>query len=123
MTRVYQNLIAGGWVDSTSDKTFVNVNPANTGDVVGLFQDSTAEDAGAAIAAARKARAEWRAWGAPRRGEILARAARIIERDIDRIAEGLTREEGKTLAEAKGETAHAVWLKFDKSFTESLLLP
>ena len=108
MTETYQNLIDGRWTDSASGETFANVNPADTGDIAGLFQDSTTTDVEAAIAAAQGARAEWRALGAPRRGELLARTARLIERDLEKIAAGLTREEGKTLPEARGETARAV---------------
>lgn len=108
MSETYQNFIDGAWVSSGSGEVFANINPANTDDVVGNFQSSTTADTKAAIAAAEKARAGWRAISAPKRGEILARTARIIERDLDSIAAGLTREEGKTLAEAKGETARAV---------------
>lgn len=108
MAKTYQNYIAGQWVDSSSGKTFANVNPANSEDVVGYFQDSTIADVRAAITAAKEAQGQWRALSAPKRGEILARTARIIERDLDTIAEGLTREEGKTLGEARGETTRAV---------------
>ena len=108
MPETYQNLIGGKWVDSNSGETFADINPADTDDIVGLFPASTAEDTRAAVAAAAAARSEWRAISAPRRGEYLAAAARIIERDLDSIAEGLTREEGKTLPESKGETARAV---------------
>ncbi len=108
MTDIYQNLINGEWVDSVSGETFTNINPADRDDVVGDFQDSTVADIEAAVAAAQQARAGWRALGAPRRGEILARAARLIDRDLEKIAAGLTREEGKTLPEARGETARAV---------------
>jgi len=108
MTDTFQNFIGGQWVDSASGVTFTDVNPADTDDIVGYFQASTAEDAQAAIAAAEAARAEWRATSAPKRGEFLARAARLIEADAGRIAGELTREEGKTIGEAKGETARAV---------------
>ncbi|RJQ45204.1 MAG: aldehyde dehydrogenase family protein [Gaiellales bacterium] len=108
MPETFQNLIGGKWVDSASGETYANVNPADTDDVVGHFQSSTVEDVRAAIAAAGEARAEWKAMGAPRRGFILSKAARIIERDLEKIAEGLTREEGKTLVEARGETARGV---------------
>ncbi|MHB1413494.1 MAG: aldehyde dehydrogenase family protein [Thermoleophilia bacterium] len=108
MTDLYQNLIDGKWIDSGSGETFTNINPADRDDIVGNFQDSTVADIEAAVAAAQQARSGWRALGAPRRGEILARAARLIERDLEKIAAGLTREEGKTLLEARGETARAV---------------
>ena len=108
MPEIYQNLIGGRWVDSASGETFADVNPADTGDIVGNFQSSSAEDASAAIAAATEAAAGWRAVSPPKRGEYLAAVARIIERDLESIAEGLTREEGKTLPESRGETARAV---------------
>ncbi|MCL5882958.1 MAG: aldehyde dehydrogenase family protein, partial [Actinobacteria bacterium] len=108
MTETFRNYIGGEWVDSVSGETFADINPADTSDNVGNFQASTAEDARAAIAAAEEARSGWRAMTPPARGEILARAARIIEADLGRIAEELTREEGKTIGEAKGETARAV---------------
>jgi aldehyde dehydrogenase (NAD+) len=108
MTETFQNFIGGKWVDSASGQTFANLNPADTTDAVGHFQASNADDARAAIAAAESARAAWRAVSAPKRGEILARAAHLIEADLDRIAGELTREEGKTLLEARGETARAV---------------
>ena len=108
MTETFRNYIGGNWVDSVSGETFADLNPADTSDNVGNFQASTAEDARAAIAAAEDARSRWRAMSPPARGEILARAARVIEADLGRIAGELTREEGKTIGEAKGETARAV---------------
>ena len=108
MTETYRNYIGGKWVDSVSGETFADLNPADTGDSVGNFQASTAEDTRAAIAAAEEARPAWRAMSPPARGEILARTARILENDLDRIAGELTREEGKTIGEARGETARAV---------------
>lgn len=108
MTETFLNYIGGEWVAALSGETYADVNPADTDDIVGYFQSSGVEDVRAAIAAAEEARATWRAMPAPKRGEFLARAARIIERDLDRIAEGLTREEGKTLVEAMGETSRAV---------------
>jgi len=108
MPETFQNFIAGQWVDAASGETYANVNPANTDDIVGMFQASGLDDVRRAIDAAAAARAEWRATTPPKRGDILSRAARIIERDLESIATGLTREEGKTLIEARGETARAV---------------
>ncbi len=108
MTETYQNFIGGKWTAAAAGETYADINPADTTETVGVFPSSGPEDARAAVAAAAAARAEWKALGAPRRGEILSRAARIIERDAESIAEGLTREEGKTLTEARGETARAV---------------
>ncbi len=51
-TREYANYVDGKWVKSGSGKTFENRNPANQDDLVGLFQDSNADDLNAAVEAA-----------------------------------------------------------------------
>jgi aldehyde dehydrogenase (NAD+) len=108
MSEVYRNYIAGQWVDSKSGKTFPNTNPANTTEIVGHFQASGAEDAHAACEAAAKAQPAWSAVPAPRRGEYLFKAAEILESRLAKISEEMTREEGKTLPEAKGEVKRAI---------------
>ena len=54
-TREYSNYVDGQWVKSKSGKLFENRNPANQDDLVGLFQESTADDVNAAVDAAQKA--------------------------------------------------------------------
>jgi len=108
MPQVYRNFIAGKWVECGSKKTFPNVNPANTDEVLGLFQASGAEEAKAACDAAAKAQPAWAALPAPRRGEYLYKAAELLESRLDQVAEDMTREEGKTLPEAKGEVKRAI---------------
>ena len=108
MTEIYRNYIAGQWVESKSGKTFPNTNPANTTEIVGHFQASGAEDALAACEAAAKAQSAWSAAPAPRRGEYLFKAAELLESRLAKISEEMTREEGKTLPEAKGEVKRAI---------------
>ncbi|PYV14894.1 MAG: aldehyde dehydrogenase family protein [Acidobacteria bacterium] len=108
MAEVFKNYIGGQWVAARSEKTFPNVNPANTGEVVGHFQVSGAEDVEAACEAAAQAQPAWAALPAPRRGEFLFRAAEILESRLANLGEEMTREEGKTLAEAKGEVKRAI---------------
>jgi len=72
---VYHNFIDGLWVPSLSGELFENRNPANTDDLIGVFQKSTAEDVDRAIEAARRAYERWRLVPAPRRAELLFRAA------------------------------------------------
>ena len=108
MPQVYKNFIAGKWVECGSKKTFANVNPANTDEILGLFQASGAEEATAACDAAAKAQPAWAALPAPRRGEYLFKAAELLESRLDKAAEDMTREEGKTLPEAKGEVKRAI---------------
>jgi aldehyde dehydrogenase (NAD+) len=60
-----------------------------------------------AVSAAANAQSSWQTTPAPERGEILARAAAILEQRADEVATDLTREEGKTIREARGEVARA----------------
>src|SRR3989475_205122 len=108
MAETFLNYIAGQWAECKSKKTFANVNPANTDEVVGLFQASGPEDVRAAFDAAVKAQPAWAALPAPRRGEYLFKAAEILESRLAKLAEEMTREEGKTLAESKGEVKRAI---------------
>lgn len=108
MPQTYRNLIGGKWVECGSKKTFPNVNPANTDEVLGLFQASGAEEAKAACDTAAKAQPAWAALPAPRRGEYLFKAAELLESRLDKLAEDMTREEGKTLPEAAGEVKRAI---------------
>jgi len=108
MPEVYRNYIAGQWVECKSKKTVPNINPADTDETVGLFQSSAAEDAQAACDAAAKAQPAWAGLPAPRRGEFLFKAAEILESRLDKLAEDMTREEGKPLPEAKGEVKRAI---------------
>ena len=108
MSCQYFNFIGGQWLPSRTQRTFPNVNPANTDEVVGLFQASGAEDVNAAFAAAANAQMAWAALPAPRRGEYLFKAAEILESQLTSAATDMTREEGKTLPEATGEVKRAI---------------
>ena len=104
----FKNLIGGEWTASHTGATFETRNPADTDEVVGVFQKSDAEDARQAIEAAKAAQPAWAAIPAPKRGEILHRAAAILESRADQVAREMTREEGKTLPEARGEVGRAI---------------
>jgi aldehyde dehydrogenase (NAD+) len=108
MPDVYRNCIAGQWVECKTKKTFPNVNPANTEETVGLFQASGPDDIQEACEAAAKAQPAWAALPAPLRGEFLYKAAEIMESRLQKLSEEMTREEGKTLPEAKGEVKRAI---------------
>lgn len=108
MPEVFLNYIAGQWIKSESSETFSNINPADRDDVVGLFQSSSKEDAEEACVAAANAQAKWSSLPAPLRGEFLFKAAEILGSQGDKIAEEMTREEGKTLPEAKAEMKRAI---------------
>ncbi|GIX07097.1 MAG: aldehyde dehydrogenase [Candidatus Poribacteria bacterium] len=110
MTQEYLNYINGEWVPARSGRTFENINPADTSDIVGVHPESDREDTIAAIEAAEAAFAEWSRWEPPRRGKILFKAAQILESRAEEVGRLLTREEGKTLKEGIGETLRTVEL-------------
>ncbi|HYK20612.1 MAG TPA: aldehyde dehydrogenase family protein [Pyrinomonadaceae bacterium] len=105
--KTYKNLIGGEWVQSSSGKTFSSVNPADTSDVLGYFQQATLQETQQAIEAARRAQPVWAQAPPGKRAEILDRAARLIEERTSELAEVLTREEGKTLRESTAEVKRA----------------
>lgn len=107
-TKLYHNLIGGKWVPARKTQTFLNVNPANTGDIVGEFQSSAAEDIDAAVAAAKAAFASWRLVPAPKRAEILYRTGELLAQRKEQYAQDMTREMGKVLNETRGDVQEAI---------------
>src|SRR5512146_3274584 len=106
--KIYKNLIDGEWVEATTGETFENINPADTRDVVGVFQKSGKEDVEAAVDAARRAFARWRLVPAPRRAEILYLAAQMLMERKEQSAQDMTREMGKILKETRGDVQEAI---------------
>jgi alpha-ketoglutaric semialdehyde dehydrogenase len=107
-TRVFKNFIDGEWVESSTGETFENRNPADTRDLVGIFQKSNRADVNAAVDAAKRAFAKWRLVPAPRRAEIVFRAAEILIERKEDYARDMTREMGKVLAETRGDVQEAI---------------
>jgi alpha-ketoglutaric semialdehyde dehydrogenase len=104
----YRNFINGKWVESASTRTAPNINPANTDDVLGTVRQATRDEARTAVEAAANAFRDWRATPAPTRGRIVAKAARLLEENKEEVAQLLTREEGKTIAESRGELQRSI---------------
>ncbi|HWL13217.1 MAG TPA: alpha-ketoglutaric semialdehyde dehydrogenase GucD, partial [Ureibacillus sp.] len=104
----FKNYINNEWVESDSTKLLESISPMNKNEVVGQVQNSTQEDLEKAVQTAHKAHENWRKIGQHERGQFLFKVANILESRIDDIAETMTREMGKTLPEAKGETARGV---------------
>lgn len=107
-TPAHGNFIGGRWVPAASGRTTENRNPADQDDLIGTFADSGAEDVEKAVAAAREAFPRWRALPAPKRGEILYRAAEILVKRKEEFARDATREMGKVLAETRGDVQEAI---------------
>jgi acyl-CoA reductase-like NAD-dependent aldehyde dehydrogenase len=99
----FKNLIDGQWSPSRSGEHFDDLNPADTGDIVGRFPASSAGDAEAAVCAAASAFAGWKKTPISTRAKILNRAADHLEATVDRFAAELTREQGKALNLSKDE--------------------
>ena len=110
---VFKNFVEGEWVESLAGRQFDNVNPADTGDIVGRFQASSAQDARAAVTAASSAFDAWKRTPISKRANILNRAAEHLETHAAKLAEEMTREQGKPLSQAKDEILRsAQTLKF-----------
>src|SRR5438093_2202911 len=106
-TKTFQNYVGGEWCDAASGETFESVNPA-TGDTIGTFPRSSAEDVDRAVAAAKEAYEDWRLVPAPKRGEILYRFANLLMEEKDDLTDLMAREMGKVKAEAGGDVQEAI---------------
>jgi succinate-semialdehyde dehydrogenase/glutarate-semialdehyde dehydrogenase len=101
-----QLLIGGQWVSARSGERFDVTNPA-TGEPVGSVPDADASDVAAAIDAAADALEGWKGLPARERARLLRRSADTIRERLEEIAAVMTAEQGKPLAEAKGEVEYA----------------
>jgi acyl-CoA reductase-like NAD-dependent aldehyde dehydrogenase len=107
-TKVYKNFVDGEWVEASTGQTFENRNPADSRDVIGIFQRSGKADVEAAVGAAKQAFAKWRLIPAPRRAEVIYRAAEMLMERKEDYARDMTREMGKILKETRGDVQEAV---------------
>lgn len=112
MPEVVKNYIAGVWCDAEDGKRFDSRNPAEIQETVATAPLSGRGDVDRAVAAARTALPNWRLLPAPRRGEILFRAAELIAKHKDRLGILVTREMGKVLAEGLGDVQEAIDIGF-----------
>ncbi|MCC7362104.1 MAG: aldehyde dehydrogenase family protein [Anaerolineales bacterium] len=102
--------VNGKWYHPNSERLVRNINPADTGDVIAEFPEAGADDVAAALAAAAAAWPGWRATPGPERGRVLWRAADLARQRLEEIATTMTREEGKTLKESRGEVLKGISL-------------
>ena len=100
-----RSCIAGEWIDGR--EIVLDLNPSRPDDVIAEVALADAAVARDAVAAAAAAFDGWRRTPPPQRGEILRRAGDLLDRRADEVGHGLAREEGKTVAEAVGETRRA----------------
>ena len=104
----HKNYIGGKWVESVTGKTYPVHNPAHTDQVVGEFQTSGVEDTLTAVAAAKEGLVTWTNTPAPARANIIYKALEILGRRAEELAETITIEEGKPIADARGEVKRAM---------------
>jgi succinate-semialdehyde dehydrogenase / glutarate-semialdehyde dehydrogenase len=98
-------LIGGEWRQAASNEEIDVVNPA-TEEVVGSVPSAATADVELAVATAKRAFPEWAATDVEQRAHVLARAASLIEEHAADLAALLTSEQGKPIAEARGEVTH-----------------
>jgi succinate-semialdehyde dehydrogenase/glutarate-semialdehyde dehydrogenase len=101
------DLYVGGIWQSASDGARFDVQDPATGDVIASVASGTVDDALAAVTAAHDALQTWRDTAPRQRAEILRTAFEMMTERSTEIAELIVRENGKTLADARGETAYA----------------
>jgi acyl-CoA reductase-like NAD-dependent aldehyde dehydrogenase len=102
------NFIDGRWESSETGRWFERYDPADQSQLIGRAPDSSRQDARRAIEAAARQAQLWQEWTAPKRGKLLYDWLAWIDARRDRLAELLTREEGKTLTESRGELERAI---------------
>ena len=103
----YCKLYINGWVDSTSGETFKSVNPA-TEEVIAVLQKGNKEDVDKAVDVAEETFDSWSETPAPKRGQILLKAAQLLKENKERLAKLETMEMGKVLAESRGDVQEAI---------------
>jgi alpha-ketoglutaric semialdehyde dehydrogenase len=106
--REFKNFINGEWVAPRSGQFHELGNPANADEVIGQFPLSSQSDVEAAVSAARDAYKKWRLVPAPKRAEILFRAAELLVKRKEEFSRDMTREMGKVLAETRGDVQEAI---------------
>ncbi len=95
--------IDGAWKPAASGRTIAIANPA-TGETIGSVAHADRGDLDRALEAASKGFAVWRRVSAYDRAKVMRKAGDILRERADAIARLMTQEQGKPLAEAKGET-------------------
>ncbi len=108
MPKTYKNFIDGKWVTPTTGTWFENRNPADTRDLIGRFPDSGEADIKAAVKSAQRGFEIWRRTPAPARGDVLRRLGDLLTTHKEELADGMTREMGKVLAETRGDVQEGI---------------
>jgi acyl-CoA reductase-like NAD-dependent aldehyde dehydrogenase len=108
MAKNFRNLIGGRWVAPAASHYFDNRNPADVNDLIGRFPDSGAYDLAEAVASAGRGFALWKRVPAPARGDVLRRLGDLLAREKESLADLMSREMGKVLAETRGDVQEGI---------------
>ncbi len=103
-----RNYIAGKWLNTASEATLESRNPADSREVVASCPRSAATDVETAVAAARRAYRSWRLIPAPARAEYVQRVGELLRKYKEELAQLMSREMGKPLAEARGDVQEGI---------------
>jgi len=106
--KTFHNYIAGAWVEPSTGKFQDNTNPADTSDVIGRFPLSGAADVARAVESAQRGFELWKRTPAPARGDVLRRVGEIMIARKEELADLMTREMGKPLAETRGDVQEGI---------------
>ena len=106
--KTFQNFIGGAWVAPAGGEYFENRNPADRTDLIGKFPMSGADDVERAVASAWRGFELWRSTPAPVRGDVLRKTGDLMAKRKDEIADLMTREMGKPLAETRGDVQEGI---------------
>ncbi len=106
--KTFHNYIAGAWVEPSTGKFQDNTNPADTSDVIGRFPLSAAADVARAVESAQRGFELWKRTPAPARGDVLRRVGEIMIARKEELADLMTREMGKPLAETRGDVQEGI---------------
>jgi aldehyde dehydrogenase (NAD+) len=108
MAKTFKNFIAGEWTAPTGGAYFEYRNPADTTDLIGRFPDSDRRDLEAAVRSAKRGFALWSRTPAPLRGDVLRQVGDLLVERKEAIADAMTREMGKVLAETRGDVQEGI---------------
>lgn len=108
MTTTFKNFIGGQWVAPSTGVYFDNRNPADQDDLIGQFPASGVADINAAVASAKRGFERWKRTPAPARGDVLRRVGDLLAARKEELADIMTREMGKPLAETRGDVQEGI---------------
>jgi acyl-CoA reductase-like NAD-dependent aldehyde dehydrogenase len=104
----FHNFIGGAWVAPSTGDYFENRNPADQHDLIGRFPASGVADVEAAVVSAQRGFERWKRTPAPARGDVLRRVGDLMAARKEEIANLMTREMGKPLAETRGDVQEGI---------------